>query len=126
MPLKDGSGAVFAFAERERPYGYLDPAGAVESAARAKAHLEGVRVLESSAADIDPEVELQRNVVRFPAPPQAPVAATLEPSDKAHIVLTALNEPAGERAERLTREIDSEIEKQLARFNSAARKGRSS
>jgi hypothetical protein len=125
LPLKNQAGEIFGYAQRCVALGYLDSTGAAESAARAKAHREGMIELEKSAPDVDPLEELEKNVVRFPAAPKAPIAATLGQSDQARAISERLHETPEDQVSRQAREIDNQIDKQLDRFNRGAnlRKG---
>ena len=96
------------FAFPETSYGYLDPAGAIESARGEKLFRSGVRELEQQIDKIDVQQEIESNIVRLPPPIRAPIGATLSPSDMAQEIITGMDEPEIERQRRKMRSIDAE------------------
>ena len=123
LPLKDEKGGRLGFAFPDTAYGYLDPAGAIESARREKLFRSGVRELEQQIDKVDVQQEIESNIVRLPPPVRAPIGATLSPSDMAQEIITGMDEPEHERKLRKMREIDRETARyeQLLRERDAAR-----
>ena len=125
LPLKNERGEIFAFAERERTYGFLEADGAVEAARRSKVHREGVAELQRNVGKIDIQKEINSNIIRLPIPAVAPANATLTPSDAAQYIISNINEPKHQRREREFYEQSEESSrrsKQLENFMPKANK----
>ena len=108
LPLKDETGKLFTFAERDVAYGYLDPEGAREAHRRSKLAREGIEDLRRDTIAIDVQQELDANIIRLPRPLSAPVGATLEPSDLARHIIARLDEAPYEKKMREQLKIDED------------------
>ena len=121
LPWRDSSGTVF-FAEPERAYGFLDPAGAVEAAERAKAHRHGALDLEKRAPKIDALAELLNagKVLAFPVQSPPIMAGHLSLSPDGAELGKRLNETPDDKLERRRRESDAQrafLKKRAARMS---------
>ena len=118
LPWRDEAGHLRGFLERDRPYGMLDPAGAVEARAREKASRKGIRELDRSVPDVSPMVEREKLIASLPPPPEAPIGAVLGASDEARRIA---EDRQASPADRLSR-ADAEREKREARIREEQRR----
>lgn len=111
LPLLDGDGEVFGFARPEQAFGVLDPAGAQESARRAKLTAGAVRKLDRSAPDVDTTAEVMKLATSLPTLPAAPIAGTISVNPD---IVAGTAEAPEERADRRRRDGLDAQSKQLA------------
>lgn len=90
LPVRSETGQIIGFAAEDTPYGFLDPAGAVEAHARAKRSRAGVRALEAHVDHVD--VLGMAGQLLIPAPVKAPVATVIEHSGKHNEILVAFRQ----------------------------------
>lgn len=114
LPVYDDAGELLGFAEADVPYGFLDPAGAVETRERQRVHRQSLRALDRSAPDIDVLAERAAFVQAAGPGPEAAVIATIAPSDKARQVLDGFSETSSQRRNRQQDEWEREVTERLA------------
>lgn len=91
LPILGEDGRPLGFVEPDGEFGFLDPAGAVESAARVKAHREGVLDLARQAPKVDvPELQ-ERALAALPEPPVPPKSGLLTYSREAKLLTEGLD-----------------------------------
>lgn len=114
LPIKDERGRPLGFAEPEKTYGFLDEAGAKESARRQKLRIVAVRELDKSAPTIDPLSESLELARELPKELPAPIGARVMASDEARAIAVGVTESPKAKREREEAERRREIEQQEA------------
>lgn len=105
IPLRGEDGKLLGFAERDVAYHPLDPAGAIESEARAKAHRAPIRIMAKSLS-VDPVEDNARHAAMLPDDPVAPIGGTVTASPEAREIAAGLAESP---AIRLNRQLEADI-----------------
>ena len=92
-------GALLCVAKKDTPFGVLDPAGAVESAARKRAHRKGVKAMEANTRPLD-MIALQREMAAAAEPAPVPkVGATIRLGEKTERIARELEKPPAREVE---------------------------
>ncbi|WP_275783567.1 hypothetical protein [Pararhizobium gei] len=105
IPFKGEDGRLLGFAERDHAFHPLDPAGAVESEARAKAHRASLHLMAKSLS-VDPVADNFRHAAMLPADPLMPVGGTVTASPEAREIAAGMAESP---ANRLNRQIEADL-----------------
>ena len=115
LPVKDERGRLLGFAEPEKPYDFLDPAGAKESARRQKLRVVAVRELDASAPTIDPLTDTLDLARELPKEAPAPIGALVTASDHARAIAQGVKEsPKAKRArEEAERKYEADVMHEL-------------
>ena len=113
LPIKDEKGRLLGFAQEDRPYGYLDPAGAKEAGRRKNLRVVSAREMDRSAATIDPVAEVHALASALPKATPAPAGATLAASDEQKRISSGVKESAKERRDREAGDRTREHEEQM-------------
>lgn len=116
LPIRDDHGQLLGFAEEDRPFAILDPAGAVEADARSKVHRQAVRALDRTVPDVDPLAERITYLRGRTPEPEAPIVARISPSDEAAEIVKGLRESPDERFEREADERSRRLKQMLALY----------
>ena len=111
---KDERGRPLGFAEEDRPYAYLDPAGAKEASRRKGLRVIAARDLDRSAPAIDPAAETLALAASVPRGRIAPVGARLTASDEQKRLSSGIKESARERRDREAAAREREHEQRMA------------
>lgn len=114
LPIKDVRGNLLGFAEEDRPFGFLDPAGARESKRRQRIRLISTQDHYKSAPTIDVEAELQKLAQTAPKQLPAPIGACVTASDAARTIAQGVKEGPKAKQERVEAERRREHEQQRA------------
>jgi hypothetical protein len=108
IPLRDENGNLLGFAEKDKPYHFLDPEGAIEAQRRSSASAGAIRELARSVPTVDPNTERRAFVDHLPALPPAPVGAVIGLTDETAAIASRITETGTERANRKRREAEAE------------------
>lgn len=114
LAVNDESDRFLCFVEPGEQFGLLDPRGAQESARRKSLRRGAIRELDKAAPDVDPLAERLRAVNALPAPPTAPIVATIGPSDHAKAIFDGWQETHADREDRLHRTNQDALKKRIA------------
>lgn len=113
LPVCDDRGELLGFAERDRPFDHLDPAGARESRTRANRRLQAVKALDRSVPDVN---ALAERVKLVAAEPQAAAGAAIGVSDAAKRMLAKADESPADKAARKAEEASRRQRERLALY----------
>jgi hypothetical protein len=114
LPLKDPSGRIIGYAEPDRPFHYLDPEGARESARRAQRFNQAITRAGREVPLIDRVGEAFAAARLAPPAPAVPSRGVVTISEQMEGVARRLSESPETRMRRKADEIGREQERQLA------------
>ncbi len=112
LPVCDNRGELIGYAEPDRPYRYLDTAGALESKTRADRKRRAVMALDRSVPDVSPLAERLKLIPTEDMP--AAVVATIGATGQVEQIAAGLAESQLERDMRRMRERNDELAELIA------------
>ena len=114
LPLKDDAGRWLGHAVEDRPYAFLDPAGAREADRRSRRAVSAVRRLGSAVPRIDLVGEAIASAALAPPTPPVPVRAVVSISEEHAAIGRAFVESNAARERRQLDNVDREQKARLA------------
>jgi hypothetical protein len=125
IPVRDEAGNLLGFAEKDRPYHFLDPEGAKEAGRRSRISADAIRDLARAVPAVDPNAERRAFVAALPTLPPAPVGAVIGLTDETAAIASRITETGADRADRKRREAEAEqdrIDREAREENELVRK----
>jgi hypothetical protein len=114
LAVRDDRDRFLCFVEPDVPFGFLDPRGAQESGRRDRLQRRALRDLDRSAPDLDLLEERSVAVAALPAPPRAPIVATIGPAEDQRELIEGMRETSSQRDDRVHRTNQDAMKKRMA------------